>query len=138
MLKITLTIDLDEDFMSDVLITAFDGDLGACWYWASPANDGWLSTSGTGTWGTGKHWKQCAVVDALGSDGPRIEWPVYLVDDKVIAKGIQQLISREAPVNNSIRESIAAAVASGDAGDIDADAADVIVQVGLFGQVVYG
>lgn len=60
------------------------------------------------------------------------------LDLQGIADAIDRIASGEVDVPPAIREIILAAVANGDASDIDAEAADCIVQVGLFDEVVYG
>lgn len=58
----------------------------------------------------------------------------YHVDGAAIRRGIALIITGQVKIRSDIR----AAVASGDAGNVDADAADCIVQAACFGDIVYG
>lgn len=129
---ITLTVELREGFISDVLITAFDGNYGGCWYWAEPGDlydNSWLTVAGN-------QWKSVAIKD-IYEDGPDPQDKV--VDVTVVAEGIRLALSQTGPkVSDAIRKAIYLAVVNEDAGEVDSDCADVIVQLGLFGEIVYG
>ncbi len=60
------------------------------------------------------------------------------IDIEVIATGISKALSDDFRINGTIRECIRVGDNENDAGMIDADAADVIVQAGLFGEIVFG
>lgn len=128
--QVTVVIDLSRDFLSDVLTTAFDADYGGCWYWAAPRIHG---TRPLSAWNIdGEVWIAVTIVEREAS-GEKRKWCV--VDHGRIVKGIERLFSRGClPGRNDIRN----AILKGDAGDIDANAADVIVQLGMFGELVYG
>jgi len=51
---------------------------------------------------------------------------------------LRAIIEGRAHVSDGLRKLIAGADATNDCGDIDAEAADCIVQAGLFGEVIYG
>ncbi len=134
MTTITMTKTLPDGFLSDVLITAFDGSYGGCWYWAKPdlrRNDGrWLTTGPDGTW------QSCLItLDPEGSTSCAerlMQEAGVLVNHDVIAQGITKALA------DGRYPSINEAVLTVDAGCIDADDADVIVQLAVFGEVVYG
>jgi hypothetical protein len=137
--------ELDDEFLSHVLETAVEG---ACSYWAD------VSAESTG--------------DAAGSDGARdfdvsdyVDDDADIDDNRVtytaasflvskdptqggtldlhgIADAIERITDGEVQVPPAIREIIVDAVENGDASDIDAEAADCIVQVGLFDELVFG
>jgi hypothetical protein len=56
---------------------------------------------------------------------------------KVIAKGIAKIRAGTVEVNDQLRDTILLADLENDAGYIGSEEADVIVQVGLFGDIVY-
>jgi hypothetical protein len=56
-----------------------------------------------------------------------------------IIEGIQKIVSGTVEINRSVINYILSDIAEGlEGGYIDAEALDAIVQVGLFGEVVYG
>lgn len=55
-----------------------------------------------------------------------------------IAKGISEIVNGEVIVHPDITDTVIHADATNEAGDIDAEIADVILQVGLFKEVRYG
>lgn len=61
-----------------------------------------------------------------------------IVTASMVVEAIQKLLEGEVKVNNEIKSSIYKAVTENDAGYIDATAADVIVQVAAFNEIVYG
>ncbi|HYD95353.1 MAG TPA: hypothetical protein VEC01_08505 [Noviherbaspirillum sp.] len=138
--------ELSEEFLSDVLETAVEG---GCSYWADvsaePAGDD------TGNIGVRDFDLSDYVDDDPGSnDGGRVSYTAasFLVskdptqggtlDLQGIADAIGRIAGGEVEVPPAIREIILAAVENDDASDIDAEAADCIVQIGLFDEIVYG
>lgn len=126
-MKITVTRELTDEFVSDVLIVAFDGSLGACWYWSKPAPTQWLAV-------VDDKWKQVLITEPESNEPNK----VLLVDESVVQRGIQLLIEHKVGINNDLFVHLMTAVLEGDAGEVDADVADCIIQAGLFGQIVYG
>jgi hypothetical protein len=61
----------------------------------------------------------------------------YTIDRDVIMLGIKRLAMGEIKVNESYIEKCGALLLTGDA-DMDADDADIIVQAGLFNEVIFG
>lgn len=61
-----------------------------------------------------------------------------LIDHPTAVYAIQRLLEGEVEVSETIKQSIYQAVVENDASYIDADGADVIVQVAAFGEIVYG
>lgn len=76
--------------------------------------------------------------DAFAKVKPWDDPEVYRIDIEVIQRGLDAIVSGSAEVNREIAAAIIEAQVNLDSTDIDADAADCIVQVGLFGEVVYG
>jgi hypothetical protein len=130
-------------FLSDVLICAFDGSHGGSWHWAAGVNnesrqlvsphfainketEQWMAViiypdeTGNKVW------------DAAGQNGAKI-------DHAVLVTGIQRILDGDVQYSSdTVRDDVARAVLEGDPCDIDAIAADQIVQAGWFGQVVFG
>lgn len=132
MITITLKRTLDDEFISNVLITAFDGSYGACWYWCE-ADKNFLTTMKFT--GSDDVWTECRIKheDEDGqSDVART------VNAEVIRVGIQRILDEPDSCAQYIREYVSQGVSERDAGMIDADAADAIVQIGLFNELVYG
>jgi hypothetical protein len=119
---------------SDILITAFDGDYGGCWYWAMPD-------------------PEVRVSEQFVMDGPKVDdlWRAvgiadkeeqerrYRVDHETIRVGLRRIVEGDCTFGGKPWENRTHILGSlSDPGDIDADIADVIVQAGLFGDIVYG
>jgi hypothetical protein len=130
---------IDDEFIGDVLVCAFDGGLGACWYWAEPDTDGpWLTTTSVNSAG-GPVWASCRIVRPTATDLEGDEKSIReTVNAEVIRLGIQRILDDKELIAPYIRDYIVAAVSELDAGHVDAEAADCIVQVGLFGTLVFG
>lgn len=136
LMHIPFVLDSEEDaeFLTDIVITALEGGIG---YWSqASAYDGDLGTASL-------------ITDDDGF-GPHHE-----IDRDVIAAGIKRIVEAPGPfyapndraqtqcdavpfLTQHSQATVAAAVVTRDASYIDADMADVIVQVALFGRVVYG
>lgn len=135
---IKVEMELTEDFLSDVLVTAFDGNYGGCWYWARPADvENWLTTEKDVLDDT-VIWKQVFIEDKEDEDSE-----LWRVSHNVVAKGIKRILNGNVKCHDLIAADIFNAVifnavATRDAGGIDAEAADCIVQAGLFSDIVYG
>ncbi len=143
-IQIKVERELDDEFVSDVLVTAFDGSYGGCWYWA----DSKRVDENQGPWGyvseeEGADWAFVnitlqqgddtgnKVLDAMMQKGVR-------VDGEAIRVGIQRIMDGDVGVSDDIRNHIVRGVLEGDAGEIDAIGADCIVQAGVFGELIYG
>lgn len=128
---ITIPITLTTEFLSDILTTAFDADFGGCWYWAEPYakkgdDDPWHIDA------DGNTWLSVTVAEKEASGDRR---KAKRVDHAMLVQGIKKLFE---PGILPGRGDIRSAVQNLDAGHIDADAADVLVQLGFFGTTVYG
>lgn len=108
------------EFLRDVAITAAEGGVN---YWGGVV----AYDPDAGTF-------RVEETDGMGGgDGP-----VHTVDGDLIERGIARLAVPGVQCAADIRGWVLRGSATNDAGEIDADAADVIVQVGLFGEIVYG
>lgn len=138
-LTVKLTMELTPEFCGDVLVTAFDGGYGGSWYWADPSGDAWPVTvsgiSDDAVWHE-VHIKwdfsDCPspVMQYLYQEAYKANGYVK-VDHEVVRVGLQWAIDQG-------RQFALEAVREMDAGEIDANAADTIVQHGLFGKEIYG
>ena len=112
-----------EQFLDDVIVTAIEGGIG---YWSVCHSYKWRWPEVTAVIQEWDEWEDKAIGDKI------------TVDRALIRKGIKQVLSGEADVAASMVKLIAGANATNDGGDIDVDAADVIVQAAVFGTLTYG
>ena len=123
--KATVTLHFDDEYLSNILVTAFDGDYGGCWYWAEPKGENWLVTDGVGG-----VWKSCTVREKEASQpNGKKRWAV--VDHAMVGRGIQHIIQAGGHDRLKVR-----LLAKDD--DLDANDADTIIQFAMFGEEVYG
>lgn len=71
-------------------------------------------------------------------DGRPEEYSEHEVTIDTVAAGIAKLQGGEIQINSELLGWILAGSAKNDAGDIDAEAADCILQAALFGELIYG
>lgn len=120
--------DERKQFLIDVFTTALEGGIG---YWSAAKSYHWSNTDGTEDF------------DGFYSDIVDFEDEnkKYRIDQAVIVKGVNAIL-KGTPEDLQLHQSyiirISGASRFNDAGEIDALDADIIVQVGLFGKVVYG
>jgi len=63
----------------------------------------------------------------------------HLISVNTIIEGIQKIVAGQVEINPSIASYILSDIGQGlEGGYIDGDALDAIIQVGLFGEIVYG
>ena len=126
--QVTINMNITERMVSDILITAFDGHYGACHYWATVdkivTNDAedlldevWYS--------------------AVIRDNEAEEDALITIDEKSIIRGIEGLLTASSSLGLGIGQSLMKAIATNDAGYIDGDVADCVVQIAALGQVTY-
>lgn len=137
--NIRVTIPVTEEFIGNVLITAFDSAYGACWYWADPeTNSTWPVVV---KWiGDDAIWVEARITFDLDDCPSTVMRYLYKaqreslgwnpVTQETIVVGIQRMIHE----NNT---AVLSAIKNDDAGEIDANLADCIVQYGIFGREVY-
>jgi hypothetical protein len=66
------------------------------------------------------------------------ESPIYTVNAENLTKAFQTFVQEEPPANTSITGYIQRALRENDPGYLDADCADVLVQIAVFGRLIYG
>jgi len=111
------------DFLGGVLVTAVEGGVN---YWAEPRCYDWREDE--------RHNFTHVAVE-LREDGSS-EWRKVGLD--TIERGIEAIRSGRVSLNREITAAIWAGDSANDAGEIDAEGADCIVQAGLFNELVYG
>ena len=141
-----MTHELDDHFLSHILETAVEG---ACSYWAdvnAESTDNAAGSDGARYFDLSDY----VEVDDNANDSGE---PFYnsasfavskdptqggTLDLQGVADAIERIATGEVEIQPAIREIILAAVREGDATDMDAEAADCIIQIGLFDEIVYG
>ena len=119
---------IPDQLCADVLSTALEGGIG---YWAGASKiqrtegDNWQYVSA-----------ELHDTEAEGDDEPAFGTAV--VDYAKIRTGIDRILRGEVQVNADIRGAIESDVRDPEGGNIDADAADCIVQAGLFNAILFG
>ena len=111
-----------DEFINDIAETALYGGIG---YWAQ--------ASKVGEWGNRE---QCRIVEFDEDTGAPQGGGWNLL--RAIRSGLAIAAEPSVSMNPTIRRDIVMSNRANDGGGIDADAADVIVQLGCFGRIVYG
>lgn len=125
--EVTMTLPITTEMLDCILIGAFDGGYGACYYWADVEE---IRVNG-------EHWTEVLIREDEEFDDDE-DRKVYTINAENIIPAIQRFLTDDPPANKRITGYIRQAVQENDPGMIDADAADCIVQVAAFGQLVYG
>lgn len=117
-----------KQFIFDVFVTAIEGGIG---YWSVTEEYRWKKDGEDDLDGFFAKVSDCEG-DETFPDNSRI-------DQNVIVKGLNKIVNdKDLKISETIRARIKAACSLNDAGMIDADDADCIVQVGLMGEIVFG
>ena len=111
------------EFLTDILITAVESGID---YWAVVRN--YSHERGTV--------EIAEDADESGVAPDDAEW--HFVDVNVIERGLMRIKRPEFQINKTMRGWIVTGDATNDACDIDALAADAVIQAALFGELVYG
>ncbi len=125
MSKITVGLEVTDQLCADVMCTALEGGIG---YWAQADK---IEKAGD-------EYKSCLLAE-LNDDESGYQWdkPMTLNYD-VIREGMRRLLSGEVKGPDDIRDWILTDIVNNESVNIDADAADCIVQAGLLGEIRYG
>lgn len=129
-----------EQFLADIISTAVEGGIG---YWSQCSHYQWVDYSNSGNLFGPVGEKDpskgtCATVHVLNADESGYVEEGLEITVETVARGLGLIKSPEFGVNSRMRGEILVADVENDAGMIDSDDADVIVQAGLFGEVIYG
>lgn len=120
---VSLTVALSDEFMNDVLITAVEGGIA---YWARLVQPGDSPDSYVGM----------LIEEQEPSEGDTPKRAILNAD--LVARGIAAALAPTFALNSAIRAAICRGASENDGGEIDVEAADVIVQAGMFGGLIYG
>lgn len=127
---INITIPVADAMCASVLCTAFESGQCGMGYWAC-AED---IVHGSADPLADDYYKEIVISDDEGDDP---DWR-FTLDYAAIRNGIERVLSPGFSVNPTVRGYVMRAVCEDDAGHIDGDAADVIVQAACFNEIVYG
>jgi len=111
------------EFLGDIIITAVEGGVG---YWAMISGYRW-------------HGVPSPVATLTEHESHKDGDPITgKLDIDSIASAIGRIVRGEIKLRADLIKLIAGASAANDGGDIDAEGADVIAQVAVLGDVIYG
>jgi hypothetical protein len=116
---------IPKDFTASVVTTAIESGVQGIGYWASTRAYAWQ----------GEDYAQAVIMDKE-SERPHM----YVLNHETIKAGIHMIMDREneMALDDSYRHAVRQAVLDDDAGQIDGDLADQIVQAATLGDVIYG
>lgn len=120
-----------EQFLSDVLTTAVEGGIN---YWAAVSEYKWCDENDNNIPASVR------VHELDDTTGEYME-PGVFITTKEIGRAIARIMDVNDEIKhlgNHVRKDVFAASMENDAGDIDADIADVIMQIAVLGEVTYG
>ena len=127
--NVNITIDITERMVSDILISALDNPYGGSRYWVQnvriKGNDAEDILD--------EIWYSATFEDSYGDHNPK-----YFVNAEKVVAAIQNILSNNITVSPVICDTLSKAIRENDAGYVDADVADVILQVAVLGEIVYG
>ena len=112
-------------FLGDIITTAVEGGTG---YWAQVSQYTHTDVDGRGT--------RATLHELDDDEGYREEGLELTIEG--VATALGQIRRGEIGINGRLRECIALGDRENDGGEIDADAADVITQIALLGEIRYG
>jgi hypothetical protein len=128
---VSLEFDVSDQLCADIMSTALEGGIG---YWAQADAIMRTPENAEGSF----DYVACFIAE-LNDDESGYDWDNrYRLDYSVIRLGLQRLTQGTVKVNSEIKRDIYTAITENDAGFIDADGADCIVQAGLLGEIRYG
>ena len=134
MTTVNISVQLDDNWTDMILTTAFDTAVGGCNCWL---NEGDIEEYGD-------------VEDIIfaddGTEAKRLEMVTIMFENGMqqlrvshLAGAIERILNHpELRKTETARQLLNAIVTPNDSPDLDAEAADVIVQVAMFGDIIYG
>lgn len=130
--SLRLEVEVPEAFLGNILVTAFDGACGGSWFWCHsnreiPINERFLMDDDDDVLSI---WRHVHIITDHEEDA-------FKVDHNVLIRGMQAILEQPDGHWETLKRHIGQGVMDDDAGDIDANEADTIVQFGLFGKEVY-
>lgn len=139
-ISIDIPVSLAPDFLGDILVTAFDGQYGGCWYWAGSGEKPWPEIQkDSANWETVYikfDVEDCPTEAQIAQYVKDIATGGVKVGVEEISVGIARILTSE-DYSDGLKARVREACVESDAGEIDANDADCIVQEALFGKQVY-
>lgn len=119
-MEIGITVDLSSEFQEDVISIAIEG--------------------GINFWGTPKRKQAHTLIYTVTPTEDPDDFPPFDLSRITVVDGVRRILNAREPrpVREDIQATILQAVLNDDASFIDAECADCIVQMGQFGEIVYG
>lgn len=145
--EITIKHEVSDQFLADVLTTAVESGGHALWYWEgfsmidlrrAGADPGAQVVADQVLDHLSVYRIEFACEHIARDDVDKNGQGEYQIDLEDVAKGIQWILDGTVPVAQRLVDYIRRGVAEADTGDIDAEAADVIVQAAAFKELVFG
>lgn len=137
--------DLDEEWVEDLLITAFDSQYGGCNYWIHAENTIRQVRVVTSENGPDGRW-QAVEIDFSTTDSGLFEAGGFAMQgpsrpltarlDKHALEYAWQRLVTERPIRSDLVDQLVRSQTELDL-DVDAEAADCLMQIALFSQVVF-
>lgn len=121
-IEVTASFTLNEDMVDQILVTAFDGSYGGSNYWADLLE----LKKESHPYGRSDMWSEVLIQER--EDGEK-----HKVDKERLARGLKLYIEKGMISEGHLADTIQSV-----ATDFDANDADVIVQLAVFGEVTYG
>lgn len=127
--SVNITIDITERMVSDILISALDNPYGGARYWVQnvrvKGNDAKDILD--------EIWYSATFEDSYGDHNPK-----YFVNGEKVIAAIQNILNQNVTTSQVICDTLSKAIREDDAGYVDADVADVVLQVAVLGEITYG
>jgi len=126
----------EREFLGDIITTAVEGGTN---YWAQVSQYQYVHDGNVHVY-TGMRVgdETRAVLHQLNEDESDYLTEGMVLTLDAVKKGIDRIVSGEVGVSDRIVDAVKRAASELDAGEIDSSDADVIAQVALLGDVVYG
>lgn len=121
-MKVTIDIEISDQSCADIMCTALEGGIG---YWCVSDR---ISRVENGV-------SDYVAFDAYDAEDPDTKFGHVNYD--TIRAGIQRILNGTVKIRSDLREQVLTVVDE-ERCDIDSEAADCIVQAGLFNELVYG
>ena len=132
-IQITTTFEISDQFVRDVLCTAIEGGSN---YWAQFENARTVQ---------GNYVAEVSELDVCEYGDESTEQSRHRIDTDKIREGMRRLLARDFNIEASHGHAaqrytwtLQRTILENDAGMIDADDADVILQLACFGHIIYG
>lgn len=124
--NLSINVELPEQFFMDVMVTMVESGSFCVHYWGDISGverDEELNVL-----------KFKVTETEESGDNPMSNW----VNPRAVAEAIERALNGEYEIGALIEDYLTSAVREADAGDIDAEASDVLAQLIVLGEVVYG